>query len=94
MSCQVLAILDRITSGVRSIENRKTEEFIALKKGLAYCWSVAAAAYPEKGKAAMEKWFSSKDKDIAWIMKENLKKNRLERTDVAWVARWRGHFNI
>jgi hypothetical protein len=91
---RVLAILDRITASVSVIENRKAEDFIALRKGLAYCWSVAAAAYPEEGKKAMEKWFHGNDKDIAWIMKENLKKNRLERKDPAWVRHWKEHFNI
>ncbi len=91
---RVLAILDRITESVDAVENRKSEEFIALKKGLGYCWSVAAAAYPEEGKRAMEKWFSSKDKDIIWIMKENLNKNRLEKADAAWVAQWKGRFGI
>ena len=91
---RVLRILDDITTSIGSIDNRKSEEFIALKKGLAYCWSVAAAAYPEKGKKAMEKWFSSRDKDIVWIMKENLKKNRLERKDPAWVKKWRAYFQL
>jgi hypothetical protein len=36
----------------------------------------------------MEKWFASADKDIRWIMRENLKKSRLARLDAAWVAKW------
>ena len=36
----------------------------------------------------MEKWLVSPDPDIRWIMRENLKKNRLVRMDAAWVARW------
>jgi hypothetical protein len=91
---RVLRILDDITTSIVSVENRKSDEFIALKKGLAYCWSVAAAAYPEEGKKAMEKWFSSKDKDIIWIMKENLTKKRLERKDPAWVNKWKTYFTI
>jgi hypothetical protein len=91
---RVLAVLDRITTSVTAAENRKAEDFVALRKGLAYCWSVAAAADPEAGKKAMEKWFSSKDRDIAWIMKENLRKSRLERKDPAWVRRWKAHFGI
>jgi len=34
----------------------------------------------------MEKWVASNDKNIIWIMKENLKKNRLARMDKKWVA--------
>jgi hypothetical protein len=54
---------------------------------MAYCWSVAVAALPEEGKPLMEKWFESEDKDIRWIMKENLKKNRLVKMDGNWVKK-------
>jgi hypothetical protein len=33
----------------------------------------------------MEHWLSSPDKDVRWIMKENLKKNRLAKMDRGWV---------
>ncbi len=56
----VLRILDDITASIGSVDNRKSDEFIALKKGLAYCWSVAAAAYPEKGEKAMENGFQAR----------------------------------
>jgi hypothetical protein len=86
---QVLGLLDQVTVGITHCENRKTEEFKALRKGLAYCWSVAVAALPEEGKPRMEKWFASVDKDVVWIMKQNLRKDRLARVDPAWVQRWR-----
>jgi hypothetical protein len=78
-------MLDEITESLQAEGNRKSEEFGVLKKGLGYCWSVAVAAFPSKGKSAMEKWFSCSDKDIKWIMKENLKKNRLIKMDSDWV---------
>jgi len=37
----------------------------------------------------MEKWMANPDKDIRWIMKENLKKRRLVRMDAEWVNCWR-----
>ena len=37
----------------------------------------------------MEKWLANSDKDIRWIMKENLTKARLVRMDADWVTRWR-----
>jgi len=37
----------------------------------------------------MERWFASDDKDVIWIMKENLKKERLTRMDSAWVRKWK-----
>ncbi len=85
---QVLHILDTITQALAGQTERKSEGFQALRKGLAYCWSVAAAALPVESKAAMEKWFACADKDVRWVMRENLKKDRLRRADPAWVERW------
>ena len=85
---EVLAILDRITASILQQPDRKHEGFLALKKGLGYCWSVAAAALPAEGTAYMEKWLSSFDKDIHWIMRENLKKNRLIKAVPEWVSCW------
>jgi hypothetical protein len=82
----VLGILDEVTSSIIELKSKGSEPFEVLKKGLAYCWSVAVAAYPEKGKKLMEKWVGSKDKDVIWILKENLKKNRLARMDKEWVS--------
>jgi hypothetical protein len=82
---RVLTILDNITAAIPQHSNRKSADFVALRKGLAYCWSVAVAAYPEDGKPYMEKWLTSPDKEIRWIMNENLKKDRLRRMDAQWV---------
>jgi hypothetical protein len=35
----------------------------------------------------MERWLASDDRDVRWIMRENLRKRRLARMDAAWVAR-------
>jgi len=88
-AAKVLQILDRITASIQGLGERKGDDFKALRKGLGYCWSVAAAALPEKGKPAMERWFSSGDADVRWIMKENLKKDRLARMDAEWAERWK-----
>jgi hypothetical protein len=82
----VLNILDQVTTAFANTENRTNEEFEVLKKGLAYCWSVATVAYPKRGKELMEKWVKNRDKDIAWVMKQNLKKKRLEKMDEEWVS--------
>jgi hypothetical protein len=81
----VLSILDHITSTVEQVPDRSDVNFRTLRKGLGYCWSVAVAALPEEGKPMMEKWMLRMDKDIRWIMMENLKKSRLIRMDEAWV---------
>ena len=86
----VLCILDQITASIEQVKcDRRSEDFLALRKGLGYCWSVAVASLPEEGKALMEKWLVKSDPDIRWIMKENLKKKRLVRMDTAWVKKWR-----
>lgn len=82
----VLQILDRITASIEKITDRRNADFLTLRQGQGYCWSVAAVALPAEGKALMEKWLANPDKDVRWIMKENLKKNRLVRMDAKWVA--------
>ncbi len=82
---RVLEILDTITKSIVNVENRKDEGFVALKKGLAYCWSVAIVYNSDEGKKMFEKWINCQDKDINWIVRENLKKDRLRRIDEGWV---------
>jgi hypothetical protein len=82
----VLKILDDITASIEDESDRSDEGFKALRKGLGYCWSVAVSAHPDEGKPRMEKWLEKDDKDLRWIMKENLGKKRLVRMDKEWVA--------
>jgi hypothetical protein len=82
---KIVGIIDGITASLLGEEDRRSAEFRVLRKGLAYGWSVAVAAQPEIGKPRMQKWIVSKDPDIRWIMKQNLKKKRLSRMDEAWV---------
>jgi len=82
---QVLQILDEITASMESADRPKEEAFKVLRQGMGYCWSVAVAALPEKGKPMLENWLNSESKDVHWILKENLKKNRLIRMDANWV---------
>lgn len=85
---KVLDILDDITASIAQVRDRRSEGFVALRKGMGYCWSVAVAASPEEGKPRMERWFDFKDRDVHWIMKQNLKKARLARMDPGWVGEW------
>ena len=82
---QVLQVLDQITVSIKGESERTSDEFKALGKGMGYCWSVAVVAYPEIGKLIMEKWLDTDDRDIRWMMKENLKKKRLVLMDEEWV---------
>jgi hypothetical protein len=85
---RVLNILDRITTLLENTQDRDNEGFKVLRQALGYCWSVAVVAYPEKGKKIMEHLFTREDRDVRWIMRENLKKYRLTRMDANWVKYW------
>ena len=69
------------------LEERRTDGFKALRKGLGYSISVVAAALPEPGFELLETLTGSDDPDVRWVVKENLKKARLVRVDAERVAR-------
>ncbi|MFN2241744.1 MAG: hypothetical protein ACK2U2_05615 [Anaerolineae bacterium] len=83
---RVLGLLHDITQSILTEDDRRSEAFKVLRKGLAYGWSVVVAAQPSLGKPYMERWIRSQDPDIRWIMRQNLKKKRLLRVDEAWVS--------
>jgi len=56
---------------------RKREDFWALRRALGYTVSVVTAAAPEEGFALMRDCATWGDPDVAWILRENLKKKRL-----------------
>lgn len=82
---KVLQILDQITASMESANRDKDESFKVLRQGMAYCWSVAVVSLPETGKPLLEKWLDSQNREIRWVMRENLKKNRLVKMDPSWV---------
>jgi hypothetical protein len=52
---ETLLILDLVTASCAQSAGRRSEDFKALRKGLAYCWSVAVVALPEEGRPLMER---------------------------------------
>jgi hypothetical protein len=88
----VVAVLEEATAGVTEAEpaQRRSDDFKAMRKGLGYCWSVAVAAAPAVGRPAfealVERAVAGGDRDLRWIVRENLRKRRLERVDPQWVA--------
>jgi hypothetical protein len=84
---KVLHILDQITASMETKEDMKDEAYKILRQGMGYCWSVVLVALPDIGKPLFEAWLTSEDKDIRWMMKENLKKNRLVKMDAEWVKK-------
>tara|TARA_R110002051_G_scaffold108465_1_gene181176 strand:+ start:200 stop:946 length:747 start_codon:yes stop_codon:yes gene_type:complete len=85
----VLEIVNEIIESVKLISDRKSESFRSLRKCLGYGLSVAIVRNPEIGKNIFEKLGDIADKDIAWILNENLKKNRLEKMDKNWTDKMR-----
>jgi len=86
---RALDALDRITVSVSGLDSgeRRTEQFRVLRQGLGYCWSVAVAASPAEGFGRLERWAAADDKDVRWIVRENLKKARLARADAEAAGR-------
>jgi hypothetical protein len=91
---RVLQLLDVITASLTQVADRRSDDFRVLRQGLGYCWSVAVAAWPEQGQAMMEHWLASSDRNVRWVMQENLRKNRLKRLDAAWVAKWQAQLGV
>jgi hypothetical protein len=56
-----------------------------LRRALGYCWSVAVVALPDEGKPALERWLDCRDPDVRWVLRENLRKNRLQRAEPAFA---------
>jgi hypothetical protein len=78
-----LEVLDEVTASLA--EDRGDDK--ALRKALAYGWSVAVTARPDPGRDLMERWIANGDAATRRIMRENLRKARLARLDGEWVQR-------
>ena len=84
---RVVRLIDGITASMLSApaEDRRADDFRTLRQAMGYCWSVAIVATPGAGKMAFERWLSTADADVRWMLRENLKKNRLRQMDAGWV---------
>jgi hypothetical protein len=67
-------------------EDRKSEDFKTLRKALGYTLSLVICALPEEGFAYMRQLAESQDPDGLWIVKQNLRKNRLVKNLAEEVA--------
>jgi len=85
---RTLKILDAVTATLPQAPDKRSESFKVLRKTLGYGWSVATAAHPTAGKPMLERWFKEEDSDVRQVMKENLRKNRLQRMDPKWTEAW------
>lgn len=82
----VLTLLSRVTAELEDADERRSDAFRALRQTLGYAWSVAIVAFPEEGKPLFERLLASDDRDVRWIVRENLRKRRLVRSDADWVV--------
>lgn len=62
---------------VLKLEERKSEAFRVLRKGLGYTLSVVVCSIPDEGFAFLVELVEHQDRDVDWIVRQNLKKNRL-----------------
>ena len=58
--------------------DRRSHDFKVIRKAMAYTFSVAIAAKPEKGFESIQSLILVNDPDVNWIIRQNLKKNRLK----------------
>jgi hypothetical protein len=74
---EALALHQAIVVNIRESPDRRSDAFRTLRKGLAYTISVVVAALPDKGFAWISTLVDSGDRDLRWVVKQNLNKNRL-----------------
>ncbi len=78
---RALVLLRGITDALarRPADTRRDPAVRTLRQALGYGWSVAVAALPSEGLAAFASLERDPDPDVAWIVRENLKKARLRK---------------
>jgi hypothetical protein len=69
----------KVFAHILTTEERKSAEFKTLRQALGYSLSVVIRAIPKEGFEYMRQIVDSQDADVLWIVKENLKKDRLTR---------------
>jgi hypothetical protein len=77
-----LRVLERATDALATTHDP------VLAKGLAYAWSVVAAADLDRVRPSMERRLGSEDPVVGRALRQNLRKARLQRLDPDWTARW------
>jgi hypothetical protein len=75
-----------IMTHLLQVQERRTESFRVLRKALGYTLSVVVQAAPEAGFTFLRQLAGSQDPDVLWIVKQNLKKNRLVKNFSEQVA--------
>jgi hypothetical protein len=78
---RALELLDRVSGDLARLPDadRRSPSVRTLRQTLGYGWSVAIAALPAEGLRLFAELEQCADPDIAWIVRENSKKNRLRK---------------
>jgi hypothetical protein len=87
LATSALELHRRIFEQLLDRPDRRSEPFKVLRQGLGFTLSVVVQAVPQEGFALMSELIASRDQDLLWIVRENLKKNRLLRYHLDEVAR-------
>ena len=74
---RALDLQRKILSRIASAEQREGEEFRALRQTVVYSLSVVVKEIPKEGFGYLRQIARISDPDLKWIVKENLKKDRL-----------------
>jgi hypothetical protein len=74
-----LELHEKIFAQILATGERKTCEFKILRQALGYSLSVVVCAIPKEGFEYMQRIACLHDNDVLWVIRENLKKNRLVR---------------
>ncbi len=78
MAVSALLLHREIVAQLLAARDRKSESFRILRQALGYTISVVVAALPGEGRAWLERLQQAPDPDVQWIVRENLKKKRLQ----------------
>ena len=79
VATHALGLHRMILDSLLKSKNRGTEQFRSLRQTLGYSLSVIAVAKPRETFSYVEELVKTRDKDILWIVRENLKKSRVRR---------------
>ena len=86
MAAAALQAHRQILQRVRAAADRRTESFRTLRQALGYSISVVVTATPKAAFALLRGLAAARDPDMQWIVRENLKKQRLVRADPRQAA--------
>ena len=74
---KALELHKKILTQTLNIKDRNSESYKKLRQALGYTLSVVVEQIPQEGFVYINQIIKEDDKDIIWIVKNNLKKNRL-----------------